>query len=242
MANDVRARWTWHLISWLAPASMALIFLLVMLVLAGGFEPFLFIFGAILGITAFVARRFPRRAGPITVLVVLSLLLVMNLPATIEDLGHPESFMNFAVFGVVLLVLGVSAIVASIAQLASRPNDAATWLVNGAVAIMAVAIAGSLVATLSLEDDVAAAGDVRVRAVDIEFEPARISGAGTFGVFLENEDPIRHTFTIEDLDIDVEIPANTDRRVEISAPPGTYEIVCLVQGHENMTGTLTITG
>lgn len=57
---------------------------------------------------------------------------------------------------------------------------------------------------------------------------------------MDNRDPIRHTFAIEALNIEVELPANTARRVDVSAAPGTYEFKCTVPGHENMKGTLTL--
>lgn len=240
--SSTQARWTWHLALWMAPVAMGVIFLLVMVTLAGGFEPFLFIFGAVLVVTGLVGRRFPRRAGPITVLVVTTLLVLMNLPSLMEDLGHPESFMNFAVFGVVLLALALIAIVSSIAQLARRSDGAATRVVYTGVGVMVLAIVVSAVAALTLEDDVAASGDLEVVAEDVEFAPTSLSGSGTVGVFIENKDPIRHTFTIETLDIEVELPASTDRRVEISAPPGTYEFFCSVEGHDDMKGTITIEG
>lgn len=236
------SRWTWHLSLWVMPIVMGAIFLIVMVALAGGFEPFLFIFGAVLVATGFVGRRFPRRAGPITVLVVLTLLLLMNVPSIIDDLGHPESFMNFAVFGVALLALALTGIAASIAQLTRRSDGASSKVVYGAVTIIAVGIVWSAVASFTLEDDVAEAGDVVVVAEEVEFSPTEITGTGTVGILIENDDPIRHTFAIEELDLEVELPASTDRRVEVSAPAGTYEFICTVVGHEKMKGTITIEG
>lgn len=233
-------RWSWPRLVWLAPAAMAAVFLIVMVVLAGGFEPFLAIFGAILLITAYVGRRFPRRAGPITVLVVLALLLLMNLPALVDDLSHPESFLNFAVFGVLLIVLDLTGLIASVASLMNRSGDgAAVVYVAGAVIVVGAIVSG--IATASFESDTAQAGDLVVVAEEVEFSPATLSGSGTIGVFIENKDPVRHTFTIEDLDVDVNLPGGADQRVDITGAPGTYEFVCEVPGHESMKGTITIT-
>ena len=235
-------RWTWYLLMWLPPLGMAIIFLAVMLTLAGGWEPFLFVFAVITTATALVGRRFPRRAGPITVLIVMVLLILMNVESLIEDLGHPESFMNFAVFGVAVLVLALSAIVGSVATLVSASDGAATAFAYIAVGVIVVAVAVSAIAALSLEDDTAAGGDLLVTAEDVEFSPVALTGSGTIGVFVENKDPFRHTFTIEDLGVDIELPASTDRRVEFTGEPGEYEFTCKVVGHEDMKGTLTITG
>ena len=62
------------------------------------------------------------------------------------------------------------------------------------------------------------------------------------GVWIDNKDGIRHTFTIEELDVDLEIPALKAKRVEFDAVAGTYTYICTVPGHENMTGTLVVEG
>ena len=242
MAGDTPARWTWHRLSWLAPVTLGVLFLLVMVTLAGGFEPFLFIFGIIPLIVGFVGRRFPRRAGPITVLVVMALMILINVETIIQDIAHPESFWNFAIFGITALTLAVVGLVAAIATLRSRGDNPAPRVAYAAGAVIVAAVVVSGIATLGLEDDVSVAGDLRVVAEDAEFSPVAVSGSGGVGVFIENKDPIRHTFSIDALDLEVEIPGSTDRRVEISAPAGTYEFFCAVVGHDDMKGTITISG
>ena len=76
---------------------------------------------------------------------------------------------------------------------------------------MVIGMAVSIVATLGLEDDAVVSGDLRIIAEDVEFAPVSLNGSGTVGVFIENKDPIRHTFAIEALDLEVELPAGTDR-------------------------------
>lgn len=238
-----RARWTWHRLVWWAPLAFGILFLLIMVILAGGFEPFLFVIALVTLIAAYVGRRFPRRAGPITVLVVMTLLVLMNAPAILEDLAHPESFTNFALFGTVPLTFAFVGIIASVAVLLSRRDAAASTVAYAAAGIIVITVAWSAIATLAVSDDDLVAGDLRLVAEEVEFAPVSLTGSGdTVGVFIENKDPVRHTFTIESLDLEVELPASTDRRVEIDAPPGSYEFVCTVLGHDDMKGTLTIGG
>ena len=66
------------------------------------------------------------------------------------------------------------------------------------------------------------------------------ASARAVGVFVENQDPFRHTFTIAGRGVDVEIPAGTDRRIQLDPAPGTYQFHCTVPGHESMTGTITV--
>jgi len=66
---------------------------------------------------------------------------------------------------------------------------------------------------------------------------------GSTGVWVENKDGIRHTLTIEELGVDLDIPALKARRVDFAAAAaGTYTYTCTVPGHENMTGTLVVEG
>lgn len=53
---------------------------------------------------------------------------------------------------------------------------------------------------------------------------------------------LHHTFTVEALGVNLEIPALKSRRIAFDAPPVTYEFVCTVPGHESMTGTLIVEG
>ncbi len=94
-------------------------------------------------------------------------------------------------------------------------------------------------------------GDVVLVAEDADYFPegedlnrkedARITVERDGAVFVDNKDLYRHTFTVESLGIDEEVPAGVDRRVVIDAEPGRYEFICDVEGHEeDMKGTLTV--
>ena len=233
--------WSWPRLVWLAPVALGATFLLVMLVVFREVDPFFLTIIVILFVTGYVGRRFPRRAGPITVLVVLLLLLLISLASLIEDLAHPESAFNFIVFGVIPATLVLAGIIASIAVLTSRSDDAASAVVYAAVIIIVAGAVVGIIAALGLEDDTALAGDIQIVAEEVKFSPDALSAeGGSVGVLVDNKDPIRHTFTIEALSIEVELPANTARRVDVTAPSGTYEFMCTVPGHEEMKGTLTL--
>ena len=233
-------RWSWPRLVWLAPVALGATFLFVMVVVFREVDPFFGAIIVILFVAGYVGRRFPRRAGPITVLVILLLLFLLNLVSLIEDLAHPESALNFVVFGVIPLTLLLTGIIASIAVLTSR-SDGAALVVYAAAIILVVGAVVGIIAALGLEDDTAVAGDIQIVAEDVEFSPEALSAAGgSAGVLVDNKDPIRHTFTIEALNIDIELPANTARRVDVSAAPGIYEFRCTIPGHDNMKGTLTL--
>ena len=73
------------------------------------------------------------------------------------------------------------------------------------------------------------------------FEPTNLSAEGeNVAVFAENKDPVRHTFSIDELEVDLELPGNKAARIEFTAAPGTYEFYCAVPGHDGMTGELVV--
>jgi plastocyanin len=204
-------------------------------------EPFILIF-AVVPLAAWGVTVWKPGKASYTTFGALGLItIILNLPFLIGDLSHPESALSFNIGTVALLaavlqtLVGVRVWVSLSEHLARR-----SWQTAAVLFIVGLAI--SLVATMSLEDDVAQAGDTMVRAHDVQFLPGSFTAAAGTAVFIENQDPTRHTFTIEALGIDVELPANTARRVEIPAPAGTYEVICAVPGHDNMKATLTISG
>jgi uncharacterized cupredoxin-like copper-binding protein len=78
-----------------------------------------------------------------------------------------------------------------------------------------------------------------VRAIVLYVEPIeRWSFVALVGV--DNSHIFRHSFTVEETDIDVELPALQAVRVPIDLAAGTYTVICDVPGHEEMTGVLIV--
>ena len=95
-------------------------------------------------------------------------------------------------------------------------------------------------ATVTRENAVAQEGDLRLVAEDISFRDTSLEAdAGDVSVFVDNKDGTLHTFTIDELDIDLDIPASTSSRVTFEAEPGTYEFYCVPHATD-MKGTLTV--
>ncbi len=59
---------------------------------------------------------------------------------------------------------------------------------------------------------------------------------------LANHDLFWHTFTIDELDVDLQVPVGGERHVTFTAAPGKYTFYCAIPGHEalGMQGTITI--
>lgn len=219
-----------------------LVWAIVLTAVIGELEPFILIFGLIPAAAWALTLWKPRRWAYIVFGTLGLLSILLNLPFVIGDLSHPESALGFNIGLTALLAALLQTLVgvAAIRPLASR---LATGAWRAAAAVFAVGLVISIIAASGLEDDQPSAGDIHVDAHKLAFSPASISATSdSVAVFVQNQDPGRHTFTIEALDVDVELPANTSRRIEFTAPPGTYTIICAVPGHESMTATLVVGG
>lgn len=182
-----------------------------------------------------------RRLG-LAYAIVASLAVLGNLPGIVDELTHLDSAPAF----ILTLLSFLTALIAVVAGLGAffRWSAAPIRAVAiGAAAVFVLGTGASVVVSVNTETDIALATDVQVVAEKVEFGPDQVRvDSGAAGVWVDNKDGIRHTFTIDELGVDLEIPALKARRIDLAAAPGTYEFVCTVPGHEGMTGTLVVEG
>jgi uncharacterized cupredoxin-like copper-binding protein len=90
----------------------------------------------------------------------------------------------------------------------------------------------------------AAGQTVTITSHDIFFDPTEVTipAGSDVTVSLPNEGAAQHNFSIDDLNIHVDIAPGTTEQVVINAPAGSYQYYCNVPGHKEagMTGTLTV--
>jgi plastocyanin len=223
-------------------AAVAQILLNVALMAVNGeIVPPLIAMSVLLAVGVLVLGNRPR--GGAAGLGIVSLLhLATSGPFLAEGLVHPESFWDFWL-GWAIVLAAVLCVLAAV-PVWRQKDDGSTRARSVSLAvgglIVALGIAGG-VATAAYESDTAQGGDIAVAARNVEFEPANLSAeAGEVAVFVDNKDSFRHTFSIDDLDVDLEVPGGKAARVEFTAEPGSYEFYCAVPGHEDMKGELVI--
>ncbi len=192
------------------------------------------------GIAGALLRWRTRRRLVQLATILSSVIFASSVPFFVEDLAHPETFFSFfpASLASVTATVGV---VAGLMGATGRAPGAPRAVAGAGAALVTIALAVSLVATLRVEGDARAAGDMVVVSEGYEFRPGTVSvSAGRVGIYIENEDLVRHTFVIEGRDAKQELPGLTGRRLELDLPAGTYRFYCDVPGHANMEGTLTV--
>lgn len=222
-----------------APAGLALLFALVTPLYGVAVELVGLVVG--MGAAAIAAHRLrPRRAAGVVLFVALG-APAANGVFLAASLPHPESPLDFgtAYAAIVLCLLGL---VSATGTLAWWPAPAPGAVLAGTAATLAAGVVASLLASLAVHDDPAQPGDVIVQADDVAWDREVIElPPEADAVLVRNRDLVRHTFTIDELGIDRELPAGTDRRIVIdAAPPGTYEVVCDVPGHDAMRAVLVV--
>lgn len=149
-----------------------------------------------------------------------------------------------------LLIAGGLAALSNLVVLASigflirrdRPATIGPWLVVGYVAITLVQpfIGGELPL-----DAVPEPADLAVVAENLAFSESELTApAGSLTVSLENRDLFWHTFTIDELGVELRVPVGAEMTVDFDAPPGEYTFFCSVPGHPEagMVGTLVVEG
>lgn len=215
---------------------------IIMVLFIKGIEPALLVFAIALLVGLYLLSTQPR-TGAIVLAVVGLIFTLANIPFTIQSLTALDSPVEF-ILNVLFLLAELGVIVAG-SNLVRRNEGKGKrgpkrWVVltSGLLVVLA---ATSIVIRLGAEQAVAQPGDLALVAQDVEFSEETLSAdSGGIAVFVENKDLFSHTFTIEALDIDLALPGSSKKRIEFSAEAGTYEYKCIVLGHEDMKGTLTV--
>ena len=230
---------TWRKLAVRAAFAIPIVFLLLMAI-SMEFVPFLMIFIVVFAVLGFWASR----GGKVSAIVlgVLSVIfIVTNLPFVMETLSVPASLVDFISSAWILLAAVTAATAGFFAFQGVEGRDGARTFARVVLGLAAVAVVVSVFSFVTYEDDTKQEGDIEITTADFEFQPEEIDAdGGTVGVFITNEDPASHTFTIEELDVDVVIPQGASVRVEFDAEGGEYEFVCTPHEESGMTGTLEV--
>jgi plastocyanin len=208
------------------------------------FEPFIVAMAAPVAVGVLLFVRWPR-VGAIWLGVVSLALLVFSAPFLVEAMLHPEALSDFiplTVFTVGLVVAVVATIPAFREGPRAAPGGSAPRIivVVAALAVVAAAVV-SVVAAASIQSVEAQEGDILLVTEDIAFRQDQITvEEGQVAIHVDNLDSTRHTFTIDQLDVDLDVPPNSSQRTTFSAPPGTYVFYC--RPHTpGMEGVLVVT-
>lgn len=258
MADAAKARWTRLASLGLLLAGLGPLLLLVGVVTFGldaGEDLVFFLVTVAIGLVgAFLVWQFGTWSKFVGILA--GLLLGLALFWTAFGLEHPASFFDF-VPGVLVLpgaLLGIGASIAAIVakrrgHLSPRPEGGerrGIQIVLGIVLLAAV-VSGAL--NLFYRPTASPAGAQASIAInDFEFGEGQLQVGGGTQLFVDNEDPFYHSFTVDELGIDEGFIGGSSKVIDIPQEPGTYVLYCRPHtmnpedpGEEDMAATLTVT-
>lgn len=115
-----------------------------------------------------------------------------------------------------------------------------------AVAGLLVAIVIALGATAVLRDRSPAATrhELLLGVTDLTYSTTALRvEAGEVTLAFANTDAVAHTFTIDELSVDLEAGGGEAAQTTFTVAPGTYSFHCTIPGHDvpGMRGVLTVT-
>ena len=225
------------LLKWSAIGSVVVVALINVF---AGIIPPLIVFGVV-WVAAVVWLGRATKGPAILLLVAFIAFLALSAPFIIPTLTVPASAGDF-ILNIASLLAVLTGIVAAIAVLRGgrEAMGSARPLSTAAGGVFLLASAFSIFATVTYDDATVRQGDVEVVTQDIEFQDTSLTAdAGEISVFVDNKDSTLHTFTIDELNVDLDIPASKSARITFQAEPGTYEFYCIP--HESdMEGTIEI--
>jgi hypothetical protein len=238
-------------------STAALIILVAILI----FSPSDAAFGIILLVPATIAVlavRFIRRWG----LIIGALLSAFGIFFFIGDaalvLSSPQAFLDFLLdlFGLTGVIISLIACLVGTVQYfrGAVPEEmapSAKTALRGIAGVITVLVLVSLVLTIINANETVSAADrgdaPELVAKDTKWSAQQLTTSGKPArLFVKNDDPILHTFTVKDsakgIDIDVHIGPWSEQVIELAGlAPGTYGFICRVEGHEqDMTGVVTV--
>jgi plastocyanin len=172
---------------------------------------------------------------------------VFMLPAAASNSTHRGRFVDLLI-PLSLAVISVSGLLAAVGSIFRhrRPETsgrAAAVVAQAMVAVFLIALIAGTVSQRASRADVARTGDIRVEMRNTAFLQTALQGqGGSITVAVSNHDLFWHTFTIDALHVNADVPIGANRRVTFDASPGRYEFYCRVPGHRaaGMHGILTV--
>ncbi|HUF95442.1 MAG TPA: cupredoxin domain-containing protein, partial [Acidimicrobiia bacterium] len=179
--------------------------------------------------------------GAIGVALAGAITLYFMLTAAMTNIreGSP---MSSVLISSVLAAVSLLALIAAIGFLTNRASGSTTGP-RLCVGVSVVLLGGLVVWGASISRVDIAAGDIVLVSENIAFSETELKvNEGNVVVTMENKDLFWHTFTIEELGVDLRVPVGAELGASFEASPGEYQFVCAIPGHPEagMVGTLTV--
>jgi len=192
-----------------------------------------FVLPAVFGLLgAFLVRR--RGTVPKVIAIVLAVLIFGTVFWTAFGLTEPASVFDFVpgtlVLPGVLLAIGATVVAIRSAKRGRQTGPGERRAATAIVGVLGLLAVASIVLTIAgretVDDAAAADADLVVDMKEFEFDEDAYDVPAGGTVLVKNSDPFVHNFTVEALDIDVDLGPGSEELVTIPDEPGTYVLFC----------------
>ena len=171
---------------------------------------------------------------------------IWTLSGAVSNILRGERFVAIIIPSA-LAILSLAGVIAAGAVVIRRrdPSAGEKWASMtgfGAAMLFVLFIAASFFVRREGEPVVQPA-DISLEAENMAFSSEElVANAGEITVHLDNHDLWWHTFTIDALGVDLQVPMGATQQITFHAPPGTYRYYCDIPGHEDigMHGKLVV--
>ena len=216
----------------------------------GTFEPLIIIFGVPNLIFAWLVWRFGK--WTLLIAAVWAVLnLVLNGPFIFPNLKYVRSFFDFGIsvpiiVGLFLTLMG--GIFGFLQERKATPRSVVTsgerafFLATGVAVVGLMVLSGTLnLTSRKTVSEQARAGATQLAMKNTKFVPDVIQVNGRLvRIVVKNNDPIVHTFTVDELGINKPVLGGSEELFEFTLPrTGEFTYHCAITGHEDMKGKLT---
>lgn len=150
----------------------------------------------------------------------------------------PTSLATFCLIGFVAAVMTVFKPRASVI-----PNHATVNFVMGVLIVSITMVGVGLLRGNMTATRVLPPSAVKLVVENMAYSKTALSAQpGTVTLALENHDLFWHTFTVDQLGVEIRVPMQATDEIQFQAPPGVYTFHCTIPGHEmlGMHGTLKV--
>ena len=179
--------------------------------------------------------------GAIGVALAGAITLYFMLAAAMTNIreGSPMSSVLISSILAAVSLLALIAAIGFLANPASRSTAGPGLGVGASILLLGgLVVWGASISRVDID-----AGDIVIVSENMAFSESDLRvEEGELVVTMENKDLFWHTFTIEELGVDLRVPVGAELGASFEAAPGEYQFVCAIPGHveAGMLGTLTV--
>ena len=163
--------------------------------------------------------------------------------ATVSNLENREPVIS-VLQPLALAAVSAVGLVAAVGSLVQRVRSAdAGRRAVAATSIVVFLLAFSVDTVLASSGQQQRSSDLALNIQNTAYSATALrAGSGQVSAYVTNQDLFWHTFTIDKLGVNLQVPVGSHRRITFSVPSGSYTFYCQIPGHRQagMQGTITV--